>query len=410
MSLMKTDTIIIGGGQAGLSVSYYLTLNSVQHIVLEQTSRPGNAWRNDRWDSFTLVTPNWFFRLPGLEYSGDEPERYMPKGEIVTQFEQYVERFRLPVHFNTRVTAVEQNKEKDGYLVSTEDSLIEARNVVVATGAYQTHKIPAFDSTISRNVTQLHSGQYRNPQNLPEGAVLVVGSGQSGCQIAQELYQSGRKVYLCLGSGGRAPRRYRGKDIFEWLELIGFLNQTLDKLPSPQAKFSANPQVSGKDGGTNLNLHQFARDGVTLLGKLVDACDNTIWLAPDMKENLAKADKFEADIVKQIDEYILKSGMQVPSEILPVMNDGYNQSEILELYINKEGITSIIWAMGYSFDYSLVKLPVFDNDGLPIQQRGVTEYPGLFFIGQLWLDKRKSLLLGGVGEHAEYIANAIVRR
>ena len=238
----------------------------------------------------------------------------------------------------------------------------------------------------------------------------MVGSGQSGCQIAQELYQSGRKVYLCLGSAGRAPRRYRGKDVYEWLDLCGFLDRTVDKLPNPKIKFAANPHVSGRDGGMTLNLHQFARDGVVLLGRLQDGRDSKVWLAPDLKENLVKADKFEADIVKLVDDYIRQSGLDVPTESLPVLADGYGLEETLALDLQAAGITTIIWAMGYAFDFSLVKLPVFDSDGFPIQQRGVTTYPGLFFVGLPWLHKQKSGLLVGMGEDAEYIASVIAAR
>lgn len=410
MGIRKVDTIIIGGGQAGLATSYYLNQRGLQHIVLEQAAQAANAWRNDRWDSFTLLTPNWSFRLPGAEYQGNQPDGFMPKGEIIAYLEQYVERFHLPVHYRTRATSVEQNDEGSGYLVSTADTLMDARNVVVATGLFQKPKIPIYGRAINTQITQLHSGHYRNPGALPEGAVLVVGTGQSGCQIAQELYQSGRKVYLCLGSAGRAPRRYRGKDTYEWLYLSGFLDRTVDKLPNPRAKFAANPHISGKDGGMTLNLHQYARDGVTLLGRIQDARDGKVWLAPDLKENLAKADKVEADMLKTVDEYILQNGLDIPPESLPVLRDGYEAEEILELDLHAAGITTIIWAMGYAFDFSLVKLPIFDGDGFPIQQRGVTGYPGLFFVGLPWLYKAKSGLLVGMGEDAEYIASAIAAR
>jgi len=410
MGIRKIDTIIIGGGQAGLAVSYCLGQRGLQHIVLEQAAQAANAWRNDRWDSFTLVTPNWSFRLPGAEYQGDQPDSFMPKSEIVAHLELYVERFRLPVHYNTLVTAVEQNVKENGYLVSTVEALMEARNVVVATGLYQKPKLPSFAGALSSRITQVHSRHYRNPQALPEGAVLVAGSGQSGCQIAQELYQCGRKVYLCVGSAGRAPRRYRGKDIYEWLKLTGFIDRTPDKLRSPQEKFASNPLVSGKDGGMTLNLHQFARDGVTLLGRLQDARDEKVWLAADLKENLAKSDKKEVEIVGMIDEYIQKNGIGVPPETLSALRDGYDLDEILELDLQVAGITTIIWAMGYAFDFSMVKFPIFDNDGFPIQKRGATAYPGLFFVGLPWLYKQKSGHLFGVGEDAEYIASLIAAR
>lgn len=406
----KIETIIIGSGQAGLATSYHLKQRGCEHIILEQAAQAGNAWRNDRWDSFTLLTPNWSFRLPGAEYQGDTPDGFMPRDEIVAAFEEYVERFHLPVHYRVRVTSVEQTAERQGYLIKTDKTITQARNVVIATGLFQRPKIPSFSADLSTAVTQLHSGQYSNPQSLQPGAVLVVGSGQSGCQIAEELYQSGRKVYLCVGSAGRAPRRYRGKDTYEWLHLSGFLDRTVDKLPSPKAQFAGSPHVSGRDGGHTLNLHQFSRDGVVLLGHLKGLRENTIWLAPDLKDNLAKADKFEAEIVKLVDGFIVQTGLNVPTDSLPVLRDGYETEEINELSLQSAGITTIIWAIGYTFDFSLVKLPIFDSDGYPVQKRGVTDYPGLYFVGLPWLYKQKSGLLFGVGEDADFIASAIANR
>jgi putative flavoprotein involved in K+ transport len=406
----EIETIIIGGGQAGLATSYYLSQRGCEHIVLEQAAQAGNAWRNDRWDSFALLTPNWSFRLPGAEYQGDNPDGFMARDEIVARFERYVERFRLPVHFDQRVTRIEPRPDNRGFKVSLDDNTWEALNVVIATGLYQKPKIPPCSKKISPQIVQLHSGEYRDPKALPPGAVLVVGSGQSGCQIAEELYQSGCKVYLSTGSAGRAPRRYRGKDVYEWLYLSGFLDRTVDKLPSPQAKFTANPHLSGKNGGHSLNLHQFARDGVILSGHLENASESRVWFVKDLMENLAKADKFEAEIGKSIDEFIVHTGLEAPLERLPELRDGYKMGEIDELDLNSEGIKSIIWAIGYNFSFSLVRLPVVDRDGFPLQRRGVTDYPGLFFVGLPWLNKQKSGLLVGFAEDAEFIASMISAR
>ncbi len=317
------ETIIIGGGQAGLATSYYLKQHGCEHVVLEQAAQAGNAWRNDRWDSFTLLTPNWSFRLPGAEYQGEGRDGFMAREEIVARFEQYVEGFHLPVRYGARVTSVEPAAGREGYRVGTGETVLHARNVVIASGLYQKPKKPPFSTAISSRITQVASGQYRNPQTLAEGAVLVVGSGQSGCQIAEELYLSGRKVYLCTGIAPRVPRRYRGKDIYEWFHLSGFLDRTTDQLTSPAARFDANPQLTGRDGGRSLNLHQFARDGVALLGRLQGAREEQAWLAPDLQQNLAKADQKEADIVKMVDGYIARSGLEAPAETLPVLRDGY---------------------------------------------------------------------------------------
>ncbi len=406
----KTDTIIIGGGQAGLATSYYLTKQGQENIVLEQATQAGNAWRNDRWDSFTLLTPNWSIRLPGAEYRGAFPNGFMPRDEIVAMFEHYVALFHIPVQYQEQVTSVEKKSNSQGYRVATPKTDWEANHVVIATGLFQHPKVPSFSGALAPGVVQLHSGAYRNPQSLPPGAVLVVGSAQSGCQIAEELYQSGRKVYLCVGSAGRVPRRYRGKDVYEWMHLSGFLDRPVDKLPTPKAKFASNPHVSGKDGGHTLNLHQFARDQVTLLGHIQDGNDTRIWLARDLKESLAKADQLERDIVKMIDGFIDQNGLQVITESLPGLRDGYEAEEISEIDLRSAGITSIIWAMGYEFDFSSVKLPVLDSDGFPVQKRGITGFQGLYFVGLPWLYKYKSGHLLGFGEDAEFIASDIASK
>jgi len=398
----KIETIIVGGGQAGLSTSYHLKQWGCEHVVFEAADKAGNAWRNDRWDSFTFVTPNWSIQLPGAHYEGNDPDGFLTKAEIVTYFERYVEKFNLPVQFNTVVLEVTP-MDDGGYRVTTNEKTYQAKNVVIATGSFQKPKIPAFSADIPEGVLQLHSGHYHNPNQLPGGAVLVVGSGQSGMQIAEELYQNGRVVYLCTGTAPRVPRRYRGRDIVSWLVDTGFFDQTVEKLPSQKARLAGNPQVSGKDGGHSLNLHQFVRDGVKLLGHISSAQNGKVILAPDLKENLAKVDKAEKDIIAMIDKYIEANGINAPQETLPNLQDGYSAEVITELDLKAANINSIIWAIGYTADYSLVKLPIADEDGFPIQQCGVTQYPGLYFVGMNWLSKRKSPILLGVNEDVEHI-------
>jgi putative flavoprotein involved in K+ transport len=402
------ETVIVGGGQAGLAVSYYLSQQGRAHAILEKAAQPAEAWRNHRWDSFTLVTPNWTVRMPGAEYQGDDPDGFMPRDEVVAYLEEYIERFRLPIRYGVRVSSVEANGA--GYLVHTDEATVEAANVVMATGLFQQPKILPFSANMPGEVQQLHSSEYRNPAALPPGAVLVVGSAQSGAQIAEELYQSGRKVYLCVGGSGRGPRRYRGKDIVWWLNKIGFFDATVDKLPSPKARFAASIQASGKDGGHTINLHQFARDGVVLLGRMQAVQGGKITLAPDLAENLSKMDKFEADLLKRIDDYIEGNGLIVPQETLPELRDGYDAEVITELDVEFAGITSVIWATGYKFDFGLVRLPVLDGDGYPIQKRGVTDYPGLYFVGLPWLHTARSGLLSGVGDDAAAIVEDISGR
>ena len=403
--MKRTETVIVGGGQAGLATSYYLTQHGREHIVLEQAAQAGNVWRNQRWDSFTLVTPNWTLRLPGAEYDGPDREAFMPREKVVQYFEQYVERFKLPVQYNTSVIAVEPMDGR-GYRVQTTDSTFEADNVVIATGFEQSPRIPSFASGLSPGITQLHSSRYRNPESLPAGAVLVVGSAQSGCQIAEELHQSDRQVFLSTGSAGRAPRRYRGKDTFEWLYILGFFDIHADKFPVPAEHFAA-PHISGKNGGHTLNLHQFARDGVTLLGHLRGASGHTVSLAPDLYENLAKADGFELQGQKMIDGYIQANALDAPLDELPQLRDGYQQPVIEELDLRASSINTVIWATGYKFDFSLVKLPILNETGFPLQTGGVTAHEGLYFVGMPWMPSLKSGTLAGVGESARHIASTI---
>ena len=395
------ETIIVGGGQAGLATSYHLKKLGREHVIFEAADKPAHVWRDDRWDSFTFVTPNWTVQLPGAEYDGNDPDGFLSKEEIIAYFDRYVEKFNLPIQFNTTVTEV--TPIEGGYQVTTNGKTYHAKNVVIATGSFQKPKIPAYSANIPSNVLQLHSGQYRNPNQLPAGAVLVVGSAQSGMQITEELYQSGRKVYLCTGTAPRVPRHYRGREIFHWLRDTKFLDQTPDKLPSLKARLGGNPHLSGKDGGHSLNFHQFMRDGVTLLGHMAGAQDGKVMLKPDLKENLARVDKAEKDLLTMIDRYIETNGIAAPQETMPELQDGYSAEVITELDLKAANINTVIWAMGYTADYSLVKLPITDEDGFPITQRGITQYPGLFFIGMNWLNTRKSVTLMGVNEDVKPI-------
>jgi putative flavoprotein involved in K+ transport len=384
-------------------MSYLLTQQERDHIVLEKNQRIGESWRK-RWDSFTLVTPNWQLQLPGFPYQGDEPDGFLTRDEVVDYLEAYADHFDPPLRFGVEVTAVTQNNQGDGYLVQTTEGDYQADNVIMTVGAFQYPAIPGFSQNAPESIVQLHSSEYRNPAGLPEGNVLVVGSGQSGCQIAQELNESSRQVYLCTGSAGRLPRRYRGRDGMWWAIKLGIVDQTVDELESPEERFAANPQISGKDGGQDINLHQFARDGIRLLGHLEDIQGQKAILADDLHENLAMGDEQATQFRKGVDKYVRKTGMDVPEESVTEPQDGYDQEIITELNLADAGISTIIWATGFDWDFSWIELPIFDEWGYPIQERGVTEHPGLYFLGLHWLHTLKSGLFLGVGEDARHIA------
>ena len=409
----QIEVVIIGAGHAGLSTSYYLTRAGMPHLVLEG-GRVGERWRTSRWDSFTLVTPNWMCCLPGYPYAGDDPDGFMSRKEVVAYLEDYAKSFEAPVREGVGVRAIE-TRPGGGYTVLTDGEAYQTPVVVVATGFFEQPKIPAEAATLAPDILQIHSSEYRNPDTIAPGAVLVAGSGQSGCQIAKELHESGRQVYLATGSAGRVPRRYRGRDATWWMAQLGRFEQTVDKLSSPQAKFAANPHLSGSRGGHTINLHRFARDGIVLLGHLRSVSGHHATLAADLKENLGKADKKAADLKRDADEYIEKHGIDAPMPDAGNTDDyeggdGYCQEEILELDLRAAGIGTIVWAAGFNVDYSFVRIPVFDQDGYPIQQRGVTAYPGLYFMGVHYQHKNKSDLFYGVGEDAAYLASVVTAR
>lgn len=407
--MMQIDTVVIGAGQAGLSISYYLKQAGRQHVVLEK-ERFGKAWRDERWDSFTLVTPNWSLKLPGMAYDGDDPDGFLNRQQVIKYLELFVRSFDPPIKEGVEVTAVEAAPDCEHLLVRSIAGDYQAANVVVATGTFQQPKIPSFSGQIAEEILQIHSSQYRNPPQLPPGAVLVVGSGQSGCQIAEELHDDGRKVYLSTGRAGRLPRRYRGDDAARWLMKMGFAEKTVDQLPSPADRFGPNPHASGKDGGRTLNLHRFSRDGITLLGHLRDGHQMSITVESDLHENLAAADEFASQFKRGVDKFIEIQGLQAPADGKPEPRDGFEAPIIPELDLAVANIRTIIWATGYRFDFTWVRFPLFDAYGYPIQQRGITSQPGLYFLGLHWLHTSGSSLLSGVAGDAAHIAKHINSR
>lgn len=382
-------------------MSYLLTQEVRDHIVLDRNTRVGETWRN-RWDSFTLVTPNRQMQLPGHEYSGDDPFGFMTADEVVEYVESYAASFSPPLNLGIEVTAVKR-AEDGGYVVHAEDGDFAAPRVVVAAGTFQHANLPGFAAGAPDEITQIHSRGYRNPDQLLNGAVLVVGSGQSGCQIALELMEAGRDVFLCVGSAGRLPRRYRGRDITAWLAEMGFLERTVDDLDDPAERFQANPHVTGRDGGLTLNLHEFARDGMTLLGRLEGLEGGQALLADDLHHNLTAADAMASEICNGVDVYIAEAGIDAPEPDLPEPTDGFDQPIRRSLDLEDAGISTILWATGHRWDFSWIEPAELDEWGYPIQRRGVTDSPGLYFVGLHWMHTLTSGLFGGVGDDAQHI-------
>lgn len=404
-----TEVAIVGGGQAGLALSYYLTQQGRPHVVLEQ-GQIGETWRSQRWDSFNLVTPNWMNKLPGFEYNGDDSDGFFRRDDVVNYLEAYARSFHTPIQCGVRVTSVRPQPSGQGYLLETDDRTIGADNIVLATGPYQKAKLPPGSDTLPASIRQVAASEYRNPEALSEGAVLVVGTGQSGFQIAEELHDSGRQVYLSTSGCARTPFRYRGHDVIWWLTRIGFFDRTIDQLPSPMAKFGCSPHVSSKHGGKDINLPQFARQGMILLGHLERIQGQQVTLAPDLQQNVAKAEAFATQVKLMIDGFIAKMGIDAPvadaADDLPSA-ESLTGEPIVTLDLSQTAIRTIIWATGHTLDFRWVHVPVFDETGYPIHQRGVTAYPGLYFLGLHWLYKQKSALLYGTAEDAAYIAAAI---
>jgi putative flavoprotein involved in K+ transport len=406
----QIETVIIGAGHAGLIMSYYLSQLGREHVLLER-GRVAERWRSERWDSFYFQFPNWSIELPGYGYQSQDPDGFVPAVEIVRFLHGYADHIGAPVRCGVEVKSL-QRSEDERYLLETSNSAILAKNVIIATGPFH---VPAFrpaSAVIPNDIFQVHSSQYRNPDGLPPGAVIVVGAGSSGCQIAEDLNRNGREVYLSVGRHVRVPRRYRGHDYSWWRRIMGFWDRTVDSLPSPDAKNAPVPLLSGYGGGYDVDFRRMADNGIHLLGHLQSVRNGVLVSAPDLKENLTKGDETFNGFKTSVDQYVLKTGMDIPDES-PSQEDRLEQKElvhpILALDLKATGIAAIVWANGFRYDFDWVKVPVFDPNGAPVHRRGITKYPGLYFLGLRWLYKLKSAFLIGAGpaEDAAYIAERI---
>jgi putative flavoprotein involved in K+ transport len=403
------DVIVIGGGNAGLSLSKYLKDDGVDHVVLER-DRVAHAWRDERWDSFCLVTPNWQCRLPDFPYNGSDPEGFMRKDEIVDYIEAFAASFGPPLREGVDVRSVRPSPF-GGFDLATTAGPLRARSVVIATGGYQGVTLPPASKAIDQSIVQVHSSRYRSPSDLPEGDVLVVGSGQSGSQIAEDLHLAGRRVHLCTGSAPRVSRRYRGRDVVAWLDDLGYYDLDVAEHPLKEGiRARPNHYVTGRDGGHDIDLRAFARAGMQLYGRLTDARDGKLFFGDDLVSNLASADKTMESIKDTIDAHIAKNGIDAPTEARyrPVWEP---ENPLRELTLAGSGIVAIVWCVGFKTRYDWVEAPdAFDEAGRPKHRRGVTAVPDLYFLGLPWLYTWGSGRFCGVARDARYLADHIGRR
>ena len=401
------DTIVVGGGQAGLSVSWHLKRKGREHVVLDR-GRIGDPWRQ-RWDSFCLVTPNGFCQLPGFPYDGDEPNGFMLRDEIVAYVERFAKSFEPPHRGGVEVRRVEPSSNGGRFSLDTSEGVLGTDNVIIAVGTHQQPNLPAWSGKLAEDIVQLHTHDYRNPAQLPDGAILMVGSGQSGCQVVEDLLGTGREVHLCVGSAGRLPRRYRGRDILEWEDITGHYETPVDEHPAGRAvRFKPHPHLSGRDGGRTIDLRRLALDGVKLHGRLLDAEGYQVRFADDLAENLDAIDEACREGLAKIDEYIAKNGIDAPeNDLEPVDWQPVPQPATLDL--KQAGIGSLIYGTGFRFDFGWIDLPLFDERRYPRYERGVTEVPGLYFVGLHWQHTAGSGLFYQVGRDAEYVVDHVCR-
>ncbi len=400
------SVVIVGGGQAGLSMSYCLKQRGIDHVVLEKHTVT-HTWRAQRWDAFCLVTPNWQCALPDYPYRGDDPHGFMKKDEIIAWLDGFVRHVDAPVREGVAVTRLAR-RDQGGFVLQTSQGMLSADQVVVASGGYHTPIVPRMAERLPASITQIQSSEYRNAGALPEGAVLVVGSGQSGAQIAEDLHLAGRKVVLAVGEAPRCARFYRGRDVVDWLAQMKYYDMPVEDHPLREGvRDNTNHYVTGRDGGRDIDLRRFASEGMELYGALDDYSGGALRFKANLRANLDSADDTYNRINASIDKFIAQNGIEAPAgqAYRPVWTP---PQERTALDLAASGIGSIIWCIGFHPDFSWIDLPIFNGRGYPGHKRGVTTQENLYFLGLPWLHTWGSGRFSGVARDAAYLADRIV--
>lgn len=404
--MKRTDTIIIGGGQAGLAMSRCLTEHGIDHAVLER-GRVAERWRTERWDSLRLLSPKWHTRLPGFRYGGADPGGFMTMPEVISYFERYANSFDAPVHGETTVLSVQ--KTAGAYLVRTDQGDWKAPNVVVATGHCDTPFVPQIARDLSRSLHQLTPSSYKNPDQLPEGGVLVVGASASGIQLAQEIHRSGRPATLAVGRHTRMPRTYRGRDIAWWLESAGILEERAeDAFDIHAARRQPSLQLVGTPDHRTIDLGVLQDEGVRLVGRAEAAGGRRVCFRDDLHKTMASAEDKLGRVLGRIDDFIEETLMSAddPDRRAPIAV----REAPAQLDLRSEGIETVLWCTGYRRRYPWLKVPVLDIRGELIHRGGITPSEGLYALGLNFLRRRKSSFIDGVGDDAHALAGHIAER
>ena len=404
----KIDTLVVGGGQAGIAMSEHLSNCNVPHLVLER-HRIAERWRSERWDSLVANGPAWHDRLPGMEFADFDPDAFPSKERIADYLVAYADMINAPIRCGVEVREVQRNIGRPGFRVETSGGVIEANNVVAATGSFQIPVIPDLVPA-DAEITQIHSSAYRNPDQLPEGAVLVVGAGSSGAQIADELLLSDKSVYLSVGPHDLPPRSYRGRDFVWWLGVLG----KWDAVTMEPGMEHVTIAVSGARGGHTVDFRRLARQGITLVGRTESFKNNVMYFAMDLADNIAQGNAYTLSLLDEADAYVVRNGLDFPEEpeVRKVEPDpACVTNPVLELNLTEAEISSILWATGFDVDYSWLKVDAFDEEGKPKHERGISAEDGIYFLGLPWQSRRGSSFIWGVWHDAKFLADQIsIRR